>query len=230
MTPIQTIHIVSFNVPYPPDYGGVIDVYFRIKGLFEKGFSIILHCFDYGRGEQTILEEYCTKVYYYSRSTAIKYQFSKIPFIVITRKNELLLKRLAADDFPVLFEGLHTCYYLDSPELLNKKKIVRMHNIEHQYYGMLGKSEKNLLLKTFLLIESLKLRRYEKILNFASKIVAVTPYEEAHFNSRYGKTVWIPSNHGQNTVECKTGTGKYVLYHGNLSVPENADAVRNNFV
>ena len=27
------LHIVSFNVPWPADYGGVIDVYYRIKAV-----------------------------------------------------------------------------------------------------------------------------------------------------------------------------------------------------
>ena len=32
------IHVVSFNVPYPADYGGVIDVYFRLQALHRKEF------------------------------------------------------------------------------------------------------------------------------------------------------------------------------------------------
>ncbi|MEI7802398.1 MAG: mannosyltransferase, partial [Bacteroidota bacterium] len=42
------LHIISFNVPYPPDYGGVIDVYYKIKALKEAGVKIHLHCYEYG--------------------------------------------------------------------------------------------------------------------------------------------------------------------------------------
>ena len=45
------LHIVSFDVPYPPDYGGAIDVYYKLKALHEEGIKIYLHCFEYGRGE-----------------------------------------------------------------------------------------------------------------------------------------------------------------------------------
>ena len=31
------LHIVSFNVPWPADYGGVIDVNYRIKALWASG-------------------------------------------------------------------------------------------------------------------------------------------------------------------------------------------------
>ena len=27
------LHIVSFNVPLPADYGGIIDVFYRLKSL-----------------------------------------------------------------------------------------------------------------------------------------------------------------------------------------------------
>ncbi|MCX6283192.1 MAG: mannosyltransferase, partial [Bacteroidetes bacterium] len=42
----QHLHIVSFDIPYPPDYGGVIDVYYKIKTLSEAGVKIHLHCFE----------------------------------------------------------------------------------------------------------------------------------------------------------------------------------------
>ena len=45
----EGIHIVSFDVPFPPEYGGVIDVYFKAKALSEKGLKVLLHCFQYGR-------------------------------------------------------------------------------------------------------------------------------------------------------------------------------------
>ena len=37
MKTADTLHLVSFDVPYPPDYGGVIDVYNKIKTLYQVG-------------------------------------------------------------------------------------------------------------------------------------------------------------------------------------------------
>ena len=45
------LHIVTFNVPWPADYGGVIDVYYRVKALSEMGVRVHLHCYTYGREE-----------------------------------------------------------------------------------------------------------------------------------------------------------------------------------
>ena len=41
----NTIHIVAFDVPYPPNYGGIVDVFFKLKTLHEMGADIIYHCF-----------------------------------------------------------------------------------------------------------------------------------------------------------------------------------------
>ena len=45
------LHIISFDVPYPPDYGGAIDVFYKLKALNQEGVKIHLHCFEYGRGK-----------------------------------------------------------------------------------------------------------------------------------------------------------------------------------
>ena len=45
------LHIVSFDVPWPANYGGVIDVFYKVKALADLGIRLHLHCFEYGRGE-----------------------------------------------------------------------------------------------------------------------------------------------------------------------------------
>ena len=32
----KEIHIITFDIPYPANYGGVIDVFYKIKALKEK--------------------------------------------------------------------------------------------------------------------------------------------------------------------------------------------------
>ena len=43
------LHIIALNIPFPPNYGGVIDIYYKIKALHQLGVKIILHCFAYER-------------------------------------------------------------------------------------------------------------------------------------------------------------------------------------
>ncbi|MBK6399036.1 MAG: hypothetical protein IPF75_12445 [Bacteroidetes bacterium] len=86
------LHIISFDVPYPADYGGVIDVFFKLKALHEAGIKITLHCFEYGRTEQKELEKYCKKVYYYPRKNSRSLLFNTLPYIVLTRSSDQLKK------------------------------------------------------------------------------------------------------------------------------------------
>lgn len=218
------IHIVSFDVPAPPDYGGVIDVYYKIKSLSESGVKVILHCFQYGRQKSAELEKICFKVYYYQRGGGIKYLFSQLPYIVATRSAGELLANLAAVEAPILFEGLHTCFFIGHPKLDGYKKIVRMHNIEHEYYRHLALAEKNLLKKVHYLLESRKLKRYEPAVGFAETVVTISPSDQEYFSGRHKNPVLLTAFHGFEKVTSKQGKGDYFLFHGKLSVGENIKA------
>ena len=156
--PEKHLHIVAFSIPYPANYGGVIDVFYKLKALHQEGVKIHLHCFRYDRPEADELEKYCETVQYYPRLTGIQSQISLLPYIVNSRQSEELLKNLLADEYPILFEGLHSCYYLGHEALKGRMLVYRESNIEHQYYYNLFKSERNIGRKLFFLIESLRLR------------------------------------------------------------------------
>ena len=50
--PVKRLHIICFDIPFPPSYGGVIPVFYRIKALNKLGVWVILHCFYKGvKGE-----------------------------------------------------------------------------------------------------------------------------------------------------------------------------------
>ncbi|HXB41966.1 MAG TPA: glycosyltransferase family 1 protein, partial [Bacteroidia bacterium] len=84
----NSLHIVSFDVPFPANYGGVIDVFYKLVNLYKAGIKITLHCYEYGRGEQKELEKYCQKVYYYKRKTSFLKQLSPVPYIIKSRTSE----------------------------------------------------------------------------------------------------------------------------------------------
>jgi hypothetical protein len=218
------LHIVSFDIPYPANYGGVIDVFHKIRCLHEKGIAVILHCFQYGdRKPAPELEKYCHKVYYYKRNTSGTEQFSLLPYNVTSRRNEQLKENLLEDEYPILFEVLHTCYLLNDPDLKDRKKFFRHSNIEHEYFRELAKAETSFLKKIYLTIEARKLQRFEKQITHADCILAVSESDLAYFIKTYPQTpsVYLPSFHPFDELQCKTGKGDYILYHGNLSVPEN---------
>ncbi|MFH0757121.1 MAG: glycosyltransferase, partial [Bacteroidota bacterium] len=222
----QTLHIISFDIPYPPNYGGVIDVYYKLRALYETGVKIILHCFQDQRDASPELDELCAEVCYYPRQTGIRNIISLKPYIVSSRNSKSLRKRLLQDDFPILFEGLHTCSLLNDPAFGERKKIYRESNIEHHYYYHLFKATGNVRDKIFFLAESLKLLWFQPILRHADLMFVVSK-EDAQYLKRkfpHNDIRHLPSFHRDNSINSKPGRGSYVLYQGNLSVPENIRA------
>lgn len=223
MTDNKNLHIISFNIPFPANYGGVIDVFYKIIALHKLGIKIHLHCFGYGRTESKELEKYCEKVYYYSRNMSWINFFSSTPFIIKSRDNNHLYKRLEQNPFPILYEGLH-CSMSVGNKKLKQKKYIRAHNVESQYYRQLAKTESNLFSKIFLYSEYLKINSYEKKIKHLDGVFSISIDDNNHFSKYYSSNL-IRAFHSNKTISSKVGLGKYALYHGNLTVSENSNAV-----
>ena len=221
------LHIISFDIPYPANYGGAIDVFHKIRCLHKQGIKVILHCFEYGgRKHSTELGALCETVYYYKRDMSFINLFSPLPFNVKSRISTELKQNLLKDDYPILFEVLHTCYLLNDPELGKRKKLFRHSNIEHDYFLELAKGEHSFFKKIYLQREASKLKRFEKQITYADCILSVSETDLAYFKKTYPNTpaVYLPSFHGFDELQCKPGKGDYLLYHGNLSISENYNA------
>ena len=217
------LHMVSFNIPFPADYGGVIDIYYKLKALSQAGVRVILHCFEYGRSHSKELEDLCFKVHYYPRKKGLKYLFRSDPYIVATRSSNSMPNNLLKDPFPVLFEGLHTTGILRTCAEAKKRTLVRTHNIEHDYYRGLARSSKDPFQKLFFAMEAGKLKQYEKILRHADHILSIARHEADYFRTTYGEAAFIPAFHRFEELSSVPGSGDYLLYHGNLSVAENSE-------
>ena len=218
------LHIITLNIPFPANYGGVIDVFYRIVALHELGILVHLHCFKYDREETKELEKYCEKVYYYDRDMSWKNLLSPDPFIVKSRRADVLINRLKENPFPVLYDGMHCTTTLHNP-ILKQKKYIRTHNVEKDYYNHLAKNESNVLIKSFLYFEYLKLSVYEKKIHNAEAVLAISRSDQMYF-SKFQKSHLIKAFHTNTVIQSKLGKGEYALYHGNLTVSENIKALQ----
>lgn len=219
------IHIISLDVPYPADYGGVVDLFYKLKYLHKNEVKIHLHCFVDKREPQADLEKYCVSVNYYKRKKITGISFS-LPYIVSSRQNAELLLNLKKDNYHILFEGIHTTYYLIKNEFKDRKLFLRLHNVEFMYYAKLAKHEHNFLKRTYFKFESNLLKKYEsKVANLAHVLTVstedLTIYQEV-FAAK--KISFLPVFLAQDNPKIKYGKGSYCLYHGNLSINENEEA------
>lgn len=224
---MKKLHVICFNNPYPPNYGGVIDLWHKLKALHSIGAVLTLHVFEYGRERHT--EELLTiakEVYFYSRKHHFVDFLSSIPYITKTRMNKQLEDRLLTDNIPILCEGMHTSGILFNKKILSNKKLyLRMHNNEPLYYKKLAFAEKNFFRKFYHFAESLKLKSFEKKIEVFDKIFTISEAETTLYHSMFPQKVSeISAFHPSTAVNIIKGSGNYILYHGNLSVSENSYA------
>jgi glycosyltransferase involved in cell wall biosynthesis len=220
------IHIVCLDAPSPPDYGGAIDMNYKVRAIAETGKKIILHYFQYnqkrGAGE---LQEICEEVHRYSRKGIFSLLNSKLPFIVNSRINSELIERLNNDHDPVLLEGLHTSGiipFLNDPE----RVVLRMHNEEGNYYQNLFRSEPSFLKKFYFKREAGLIRKYQAGMNKSIELACLSRTDMEVFSSEYGfrDIHFIPCFIPWQEFTSLTGKGSYCLYHGNMTVSENVKA------
>lgn len=223
------LNIISFDVPYPADYGGAIDVFYKVRSLWELGIKIHLHCFEYGRGQQPELLKYCEEVFYYERKLRIIDFLSLEPFIIKTRKSARLIQNLKSNDFPILCEGYHSCSILDDKHLTNRKIYLRPANVEKNYYQGLERVEGNLLKKIYFKAESIKLALWESKLNLVNSIIPISDSDRDYFMTKFPDktTETVFAFHEYESIDINSGIGDYVLFHGNLSVAENFFVAEN---
>jgi hypothetical protein len=221
----EHLHIVSFDIPFPADYGGIVDVYYKMKALHKMGVAVHLHCFEYGRDHAPALKSVCKEVHYYQRNEGHRGFSLQYPYIVSSRTDEHLWQRLNADKHPVLLEGVHSTYGLVSGHLQKKNVAIRLHNVEYDYYKQIGNWEKSLFRKAYMSNESRLLKRYEEKLK-EHTILALSEADAKHYRKQFGarNTHHVPAFIPNESVNSKEGTGTFILYHGNLSVAENEKA------
>ena len=220
------LHIISFDVPYPVNYGGACDVFYKLVALHQQGIQVHFHCFEYGRGVQPALDQYCASVHYYKRAIGHKGFSAHLPYIVSSRINETLFSNLLKDDHPILMEGIHCTYLLHDPRFAQRRCFVRLHNVEYQYYRELFHSSSHIIRKAYYRIESGLLRSYEKATASRAVFLGITEADNEIYRQELGckQIRELPLFIPPWKLECQEGMGSYCFYHGDLNVDANEKA------
>lgn len=221
------LHIITHDLPWPADHGGLFDLFYKIKALHLAGIQIHLHCFYLHQPPQEELKNYAVSVNYYHRKKHFSRFSFRVPFIVNSRVNADLINNLEKDNHPILMEGIHTTFYLHSGKLDGRMLMVRLHNTEFEYYKQLARQETGFFKRMYYRHESRLLKKYEQKIAGKALFLAVSNkdlsiYQEVFHAKR---VMYLPVFIPYLNIEAKAGKGCYCLYHGNLSVNENEQAV-----
>uniref|UniRef100_UPI00404B2887 hypothetical protein n=1 Tax=Flavobacterium sp. TaxID=239 RepID=UPI00404B2887 len=221
----KVINIVSFDNPYPPKYGGIIDVYYKIEALHKIGYQIHLHCFVKEIPiDSFALARVTGSVSFYLARPKWYHFFSSLPLSVITRSNSKLVENLIKNDAPIIFESLKSTCLMNDFRLSKRVKILRLHNVEQDYFRGIAKSESNFLRKLMFYREVSKFKKYDSnLLNF-QEIFTLSNYENDYVQEKYKKGLYVPVFHGNKEVVALSEYGEYTIFHGDLSTSDNKKA------
>jgi Glycosyl transferases group 1 len=218
----ESIQLVAFAAPFPPDYGGVMDVYFKISALKEIGVNVHLHAFTYKQHQPSVeLNRICASVQYYPRMITAHYM-KGWPYVVATRYNTNLLKNVLQIGYPVLLEALHTSWLIPHLREAKIQHALRLHNVEWMYYRFLAEQEASFTKRRYFIEESARLKNFEKVLS-KSKVFTLSALDTRYIEHEYpmAKVTEIMPFHTQAKMDVHLGKGDFAIFHGNLSVNEN---------
>jgi hypothetical protein len=220
------LHIIAFDVPRFPLYGGTVDIYYKVFALASV-YEIELHCY---RSDSELidneLELKCDKVHYYKRNKKWYNLLSLKPFIVKSRNSRRLLDYLNQVPGKILFEGIHTTAIANG---LDKSRIIlRTHNVEKHYYNSLSSASRNLFKKVYYYSESVKLSRYElNTIKLFPKVATISESDSSYFSGfKINCGVVYPFNGLENNQKLKDFETNTIVYFGNFSVEENENAAK----
>lgn len=221
----KKLHIISFDNPFPADYGGVIDVFYKIKALHQHGIKIYLHCFYQDRNHVSeTLKKYTEAVYLYPKKRKISYLFSSFPMSVISRFDKKILDNISKIKAPILIEGLQSSMivnYLD----VNKSDIyLRLHNLESNYYAGMGKNETSFLKKWLYKLEAKKYKKYEEKISLFKHVFSLSSFEFHEVRRKNDNQTYLPVFHGNEVNSNLSQFGEFALYHGDLRLADNKKA------
>lgn len=217
------ILVVSGFFPYPPVFGGAIDVWERIKGLNVLGCTVDLMVTDKLNPEQhqlELLNEYIRHFFFVRRKNHISQMFGNLPLQLLSRKN--LSEVEVHQSYDLIILESEFCW----PVILNKsitykKVVVRVHNIESHYFKMLGKSSASLKEKIYYKIEAAKIRKLSSIVfSKADRLWFISKDDLKSVNLPH-KSIFMPFPINEEFVEPDIKAGNNVVFMGSLFMQNN---------
>jgi hypothetical protein len=157
--------LLCHDIPYPPNHGGRVDMWTRLKALHSEGVQIQVICWtsqETTDNQITTLKNYCNELSVFQRNMNSVLNLitnSQYPIGVATHivNNKIFLDQLRKIKFfnpnALILDGIHGAILaLDIANQLKLPIIYRSHNIEYQHMSDQVKSSSSWIKKLRYLI------------------------------------------------------------------------------
>ena len=222
------ILVVAPDFPYPPNHGGRVDIWERIKKLHAFGAQVDLVYTSYDDEHAENLAEvsrYVGQIIPVKRVKDIFYLLKLRPYQVASRKNLLGMKLKQHYDYIILESEYVIDFALN--DTANAKLALRVHNDEVSYYRSLFSSSKSVAKKLYYYLESLLFKRNKRKYFDRVDIALYISPEEMEKNSALnsGQSYYYPPDLSFTSFKTVRPANQRVLFVGNLFTVNNIDGL-----
>lgn len=223
------ILVVSPDFPFPPNHGGRVDIWARLKIFVQMGYIVDLAVTtkvepskdDIDQVKRLVRNLWIVKRKFYPWNL-----LSGRPFQCASRAS--LMKIELTDSYDVVWlEGEYVEPILRNPQLKAKRIFLRLHNDEHGYFKQLSMSTSNVVKKFFYLTEAIRIKRVTKrLFELSDKLLYISIDEMSLLarNNQGNKAIFLPAPLSKERFDTPR-LGEKVIFVGSLFMPNNRDAI-----
>jgi len=190
-----------------------------IKALHAEGTKIQLHLFIEKNNLSNSLQLECESIHYYKQKKGHTGFCFDMPYSVSSRSDESLLERLNQNDFPIIFHGIESTYFLSRGHFHNRKIIIRLQTWKHLKYKKLFHTHPIGLHKIKYKLKELRYKKFEHVLSSKYTCAIIPSANESIITSCTNdlSNETLPHFIGMSTPMGIEGNGHYCLFHGDFS-------------
>jgi glycosyltransferase involved in cell wall biosynthesis len=224
--------IVAPDFPFPPNHGGRVDIWNRIKLLNGLGFQVdlVASVKDVPREEDAQeVRRYVGSLIVVKRKMGFIKHLSFEPFSVRSRRG-LQNIPLSGSYSAVILETEHIAAILRNPDLQVEKRILQVHDHEARYYRELSASSRELWRKAFYRLEGIKFRFYSaRAMGQCDLFWFASDLERQGYCAKNpalaSKTFFVPPHVARSTMKRHKLNSYHVFFVGKLGFAPNARGV-----
>lgn len=235
----MNILFITAEFPYPPNSGGRIYTWQRIKYLSKNNDIFLFSIIDDGDRKylnDDVVKNTFRKVNTYKRKNKIIQAIKGIsyPFSVATRRNEEMFNDISK----LIKTGNIDLVVIDHPQMLincdmNSKvpKVLTQHNIEYQAFESMYKNSNNFVNKIIYKREHNLMKQFEERYYKSNKISAysfISEEDKKYFEEEYKNTntILIPPGVDEININSNKKDGYNIVFTGKMDYEPNVQAMK----
>ena len=229
----RSLNVISGYLPCPNTLGDAQQTYWLLEALSEAGIQV--HLFTFCDQDTTLdtannptinatrhpqLFKICRAVTTYTINKGHRNFSFSAPYATGKFLNQALIQNLAANNFPILIEGMGPSGLALSKDLEHRKIWVRILNYAPNYFRYLQERSIAPLKKLFYQRETILSKRVLKKINQRVSWITTSGADKRNLEDLFlngNIQILAPFASSSNNISSKTGLGNYCLFQGNLS-------------